>query len=83
MDNNSIEAKDYFLDITNDVCPMTFVRTRILIEKMPDGARAEIILTGEEPLQNVPESLTELGHVVEEITPIENGNHRLVVRKSG
>ncbi len=55
---------DYFLDITEDICPMTFVKTRLLIEKMSPGEIAEIRLTGGEPLENVPASVTELGHMV-------------------
>ena len=55
---------NYFLDITEDICPMTFVKTRLLIEKMSPGEIAEIRLTGGEPLENVPGSVTELGHQV-------------------
>ena len=47
----------YFLDITAEVCPMTFVKTRLLIEKMAAGETAEIHLVGEEPLENVPASV--------------------------
>lgn len=53
---------DYFLDITQDVCPMTFVKVRLQIEKMNGGELLQIQLLGEEPLKNVPDSLTELGH---------------------
>lgn len=55
---------DHFLDITAEVCPMTFVKTRLLIEKMAAGETAEIRLTGGEPLENVPNSVTELGHTI-------------------
>jgi TusA-related sulfurtransferase len=89
MDNNSdtkmSAAADYFLDITTDVCPMTFVRTRLLIEKMKPGETAEIRLTGGEPLENVPESVAELGHQVLEIAREEGspdpGLHRIRIRK--
>ncbi|MBT3534614.1 MAG: sulfurtransferase TusA family protein, partial [Rhodospirillaceae bacterium] len=40
------EKFDHFLDITSEVCPMTFVKTRLLIEKMGTGETAEIRLTG-------------------------------------
>lgn len=55
---------DYFLDITQDVCPMTFVKARLQVEKMKEGELLQIRLLGEEPLKNVPDSLTELGHRV-------------------
>ena len=41
---------DYFLDITSEVCPLTFVRTKLLIEKMARGRTAEVRLQGAEPL---------------------------------
>ena len=64
---------DRFLDITDEVCPMTFVKTRILIERMAVGEIAEVRLTGEEPLKNVPESVAELGHAILSLDP-EAGN---------
>lgn len=77
---------DHFLDITADVCPMTFVRTRLLIEKMAAGETAEIRLTGGEPLENVPASVTELGHTIlgihREEGETEREIHRLQIRKS-
>ena len=55
---------DYFLDITQDLCPMTFVKARLQIEKMNQGEVLQIRLLGDEPLKNVPDSLTELGHLI-------------------
>ena len=70
---------EHFLDITGDVCPMTFVRTRLLIEKMAPGDTATILLRGAEPVANVPASVVELGHEVKEIRPLSEdpARHRL------
>ena len=77
---------NHFLDITAEVCPMTFVRTRLLIEKMLAGETAEIRLKGEEPLENVPASIEELGHDILSITPEtnadEDGVHCLLIQKN-
>ena len=77
------------MDITDDVCPMTFVRTRLLIEKKKPGETAEIRLTGGEPLENVPDSVTELGHQVLSIESEPDnddggggGIHRIRIRKA-
>ncbi len=76
---------DHFLDISDDVCPMTFVRTRLLIEKMAAGEVAEIRLPGGEPLENVPDSILELGHkllrIEEEPGAPAPGIHRLWMQK--
>ena len=78
---------DHFLDITSDVCPITFVKTKLLIEKMKSGEVVEVRLTGGEPLENVPRSVTEEGHEVLDLQPEDNssGRHqfyRLRIRKA-
>ena len=40
---------DFALDITRDVCPLTFVKTKLLLERMAPGDTAEIRLIGQEP----------------------------------
>lgn len=78
---------DYYLDITDQICPMTFVKTKLLIEKMKPGQTAEIRLQGHEPLNNVPRSVREFGHDVISLEPEsrdmpKDGIHRLIVRKN-
>tara|TARA_Y100000994_G_scaffold65506_1_gene53395 strand:- start:93 stop:371 length:279 start_codon:yes stop_codon:yes gene_type:complete len=86
--NREILCADYFLDITEDVCPMTFVKVRLQIEKMADEESLEIRLRGLEPIENVPESLLELGHKIvsldaEEPKPDDSADpvHRLLIKK--
>jgi len=79
------EKADFYLDITGEVCPMTFVRAKLLVERMAPGQLAEVRLKGGEPLLNVPRSLAELGHELSGPTPEPgqpaDGVHRLLVRK--
>ncbi len=58
------KSADYFLDITSDVCPLTFVKTKLLIEQMSSGQTAEIRLNTGEPLENVPRAVEEHGHTI-------------------
>lgn len=60
----------FFLDITSEVCPLTFVRTKLLIERMAPGETAGVLLRGAEPLANVPRAVTGLGHIVLELVPV-------------
>jgi TusA-related sulfurtransferase len=80
-------ANQYFLDITGEVCPMTFVKTKLRIEKMAAGDILEVRLKGAEPLNNVPRSVAELGHEILSKTPEAGeeplGIHRLIIKKSG
>ena len=76
---------DYFLDITALVCPMTFVRTKLAVEKLTDGQMLEVRLNAGEPLRNVPRTLAEHGHAVLSLEPEDaenpSGIHRLRVMK--
>lgn len=54
----------FFIDITADVCPLTFVKTKLLLEKMPVGAVATVRLKGAQPLDNVPRSCRAHGHEI-------------------
>ena len=58
------QEADQVLDITNDTCPMTFVRTRLALERMQPGMVLLVRLRGEEPLRNVPRTAVEQGHAV-------------------
>ncbi len=76
---------DYYLDITQEVCPFTFVRTRLLLEKMKPGEIADILLKGLEPLENVPNAVMEEGHDLLSLTPLAgsdaHGPHLLRIRR--
>ena len=77
----------FFIDITKYVCPLTFVKTKLLIERMARGDVAEVRLKGAEALENVPRSVWEHGHTILRLE-IENSNdsadevHRLVLQKN-
>ena len=70
------------LDITRDVCPMTYVRVKLKLEELEDGEELEVLLRGAEPLKNVPRSAREEGHEVLSLEPVEAGGpvHRLRLR---
>ncbi len=71
------------LDITREVCPMTYVRTKLKLESLAAGAVLEVLLRGEEPVKNVPRSAREEGHEVLTLEAREDGTHRLLLRKQG
>ena len=77
---------EHYLDVTGDVCPMTFVRTKLLIEKMSSGQTAAVCLNAGEPLDNVPRSVREHGHTVLSLEPVDparpDGPHLLRFRKT-
>jgi TusA-related sulfurtransferase len=69
------------IDITNDICPMTFVRTRLALDKMAAGEILLVRLKGKEPLQNVPRTATEQGHQVLSVQTDAAGISVLLIRR--
>lgn len=77
----------HFLDITSEICPMTFVKTKLMIEKISVGDVLEVRLRGKEPLTNVPRSVLEHKHTILSLEPEDDaqdefGIHRLQIQKT-
>lgn len=87
-DKKTLDNADVvYIDITADVCPLTFVRAKLLLERMRSGDVVEIRLRGVEPLASVPRALSLQGHAVLSLEPEDAragpaGPHRLRVRKA-
>ena len=62
-------SPDQTIDITGEVCPMTFVRTKLRLERMQPGEVLAVRLRGEEPLRNVPRAARDEGHIILGIVP--------------
>ena len=81
MSENSLAATDFELDITAEVCPMTFVRTKLQLEKMAPGQTVNIRLRDGEARHNVPRAVRDHGHEVLRLERIEADLFELVVCK--
>lgn len=72
---------DRTLDITLEHCPMTFVKTKLELEKLGAGETLEVLLKEGEPLQNVPKSSAEQGYTVLEIEQVAGSTYRVTIQK--
>ena len=63
----SAKKADAFVDITDVVCPITFVKAKVAIEELEDGQILEVKMNPGEPILNVPRSFKEEGHKVIEV----------------
>ena len=52
------------LDITGLRCPMTWVRTKLVLERLAPGEELVVLCPEGEALENVPRSAAEAGHEV-------------------
>lgn len=69
------------IDLRGTPCPVNFVRTKLRLEQMQPGQLLEVWLDAGEPVEQVPDSLTMAGHVVEQLEK-RDGFYSLVVRRS-
>lgn len=72
---------DQVVDITGQVCPMTFVKAKAELEELEIGQILEVIMKDGEPAQNVPRSMKEDGQQVLKLIKREDGNYSLYVKK--
>ena len=80
--NNTI-VPDRELDIRAEFCPMTFVRTRLALDRLSPGQVLLVRLRGAEPLANVPRTAREQGHEVISLTDDSEGGAVLLLRRGG
>jgi TusA-related sulfurtransferase len=73
---------DMAIDITGEICPMTFVRTRLALDRLAPGQILSVTLRGEEPLQNVPRSAARQGHTVLSQTDGADGSTTVLIRRA-
>lgn len=69
------------VDITDVVCPVTFVKAKVALEELDDGDVLAIRMNDGEPVQNVPRSIKEEGHKILRLDENEDGTYTLLVRK--
>ena len=69
------------LDITNDKCPITFVKTKIALEKLQPNQYLNIYIKKGEALDGLPSSLKELGYNIDNKIKINNDVFSLEISK--
>ena len=74
---------DDTVDVTDVKCPTTFVKAKVAIEELDEGQILAIRLNDGEPVQNVPRSLKEEGHVILKLNDNQDGTFTLFVKKVG
>ncbi len=69
------------LDLTGEVCPYTFVRTKLRLEDLPAGARLRVLVDHEPATRNIPKSAKEWGQTVLSVAPARPGLWEIWIEK--
>ena len=74
---------DDTVDITDVVCPTTFVKAKVALEELDEGQILAIKMNDGEPVQNVPRSIKEEGHKILKLLSNDDVTYTLIVEKVG
>ncbi len=72
---------DKELDLKGEVCPFTFVKSKLILEQMEPGEILKVILDYKPSVENVPKSMREEGQEVLEVREIGENLWEVIVRK--
>ncbi len=70
------------LDIRGDVCPITFVKSKLALEKLASGQVLKVLIDYAPSAENVPRSIAHEGHEIISLTESDGPEWTLVVRKA-
>ena len=80
MDDYAIDSE---LDLSGEVCPYTFIKSKLALEELSPGQVLSVTVDNSESASNVPKSLQQEGHEVLSLERAEKGKWRVVVRHTG
>jgi TusA-related sulfurtransferase len=66
----SDDVPETTVDLRGEVCPFTFVRTKLALEALPIGGALRVIVDHEPASRNIPRSATEWGQEVRRVTEL-------------
>lgn len=72
---------DKILDIKGEICPYTFVKSKLALEEMEDGEILKIIVDYPPATENVPRSLEKEGNDILSVEKVGEKLWEIVVRK--
>jgi tRNA 2-thiouridine synthesizing protein A len=70
------------LDLRGEVCPYTFVKTKLRLEELDSGQDLTILLDDSAATANVSKSLQSEGHEILDLKAVSGGVWQIVVKKA-
>ena len=80
MANEALIDKE--LNLQGEVCPYTFVKSKLALEMMQPGQILRVLVDNDESAANVPRSMQNEGHNIIGVTKLNERDWQITVRKS-
>jgi tRNA 2-thiouridine synthesizing protein A len=81
MENLIMTQPNKELNLTGDICPITFVKSKLMLEKMNAGEILKVTLDYAPSAVNVPRSLEHDGHQVLKVEEVQKELWEVLVKK--
>ncbi len=76
-----MDKPNHILDLKGVFCPMNYLKTKSVLEKMGDGEVVEVLLDdNDESILNVPKMVKKGGHLILKIEYV-NTQYRVLIKK--
>ena len=82
MSDQKEQKADRTVDLLSEVCPYTFVKSKLELEQMESGQVLQIHLGNSESASNVPRSVDLEGHEVLSVDQTEPSHWVVTVRRA-
>lgn len=76
-------AVDSELDLSGEVCPYTFVKSKLALEELDVGQVLRVTVDNSESASNVPKSLSLEGHEILDLDRPVRGKWAITVKNAG
>jgi len=73
---------DKELNLQGEVCPYTFVKSKLALEMMQPGQILRVLVDNDESAANVPRSMQNEGHNIIGVSKLNERDWQITVRKS-
>jgi len=73
---------DRELDIRGDICPFTFVKSKLALEQMEVGQVLRVIVDYKPSVESVPKSMREEGQEVLGVNQIAENTWEILIKKA-
>ena len=72
---------DQELDLKGEICPYTFVKSKLALEEMEVGQVLRVIVDHEPATKNVPRSMENEGNEIIDVAKLNDSDWAIVARK--
>lgn len=80
--SESVASVDRELNLRGEVCPYTFVKSKLALEQMQSGQVLKVIVDHQPATENVPRSLQGEGNEVLAVDSLSETEWAIVVKKA-